>query len=385
MRGQFGLIVTGSWQSTLFLIEMGLSAVAPALLLATPRFRRSAYGPLAAAGMVVCGMVMYRFDVCITAFFRPGNQPYFPLWTEFVVSLGIVAAATLVFFFFVENLRVYEDVEHGTAPSAAAGGPRPAFEATTLDVLMPESVFAPRRYSMAFVVMLALGAALLLPGQARVESLTVRTPVQPPKIVAGLALARPDGLGPAFALPATRKSAIPHGSTPRRLMMIDGNRDHVYALFDHDKHIELEGGDDSCLKCHHAAMPGEQITPCHRCHSDLFLKSDLFDHGVHIARMSERYGEDGACAWCHKPGVSEPKTRATAAPCLSCHDRMFSAGSRVESPVTEGKNWDGFADSYKDAMHDLCISCHAEKARKTGRKAAGRDHGLTRCDACHSS
>jgi len=30
MRGQFGLIVTGSWQSTLFLIEMGLSAVAPA-------------------------------------------------------------------------------------------------------------------------------------------------------------------------------------------------------------------------------------------------------------------------------------------------------------------------------------------------------------------
>ena len=110
LRGELGSAVDGSWHGALFVGEMGLSAVIPAALLMSRRVRESRVGMGVAAAFTVTGMVFYRLDVSILSFARPPGFGYHPSWEEIAVSAGIVAAFALIFIFFVERLRVYDDV-----------------------------------------------------------------------------------------------------------------------------------------------------------------------------------------------------------------------------------------------------------------------------------
>jgi len=107
IRGVLGSAFDGSWQSSLFWFELLLSALIPATLLSFRRIRQSTAGLVTCGMMTIMGVIGYRFDVCIEAFARPDDMPYFPSWMELAVSFGIVAGAMLVFIFFVERLKVY--------------------------------------------------------------------------------------------------------------------------------------------------------------------------------------------------------------------------------------------------------------------------------------
>ena len=155
LRGKLDRALEPNGHAVLFWFELGVSALLPALLLQWRRVRESHGGLFGSAALVVLGMIGYRFDVCIVAFARPEDMPYFPSWMEIAVSIGIVAAAMLVFVFFVGHLRVYPADELGPAEPP----PRPAPESVRPILVGPAA--APRRYSLAAV--LGVLAIALLP------------------------------------------------------------------------------------------------------------------------------------------------------------------------------------------------------------------------------
>ncbi|RJP65451.1 MAG: Ni/Fe-hydrogenase cytochrome b subunit, partial [Candidatus Abyssobacteria bacterium SURF_17] len=106
--GKLPLLFNGSWESNLFLFELLISAILPATLFGSPKVRQSTAGLATAAGLAVFGFVLNRIDVSGLATISTTGSAYFPSWSEFAISIGIVSAAALVFFFFVENFVVYE-------------------------------------------------------------------------------------------------------------------------------------------------------------------------------------------------------------------------------------------------------------------------------------
>jgi len=345
LRGQLGALFDGSWQSGLFAFELLLSALAPATLLAIPWLRRRAGGLLAASLMTVLGMLGYRFDVCVVAFSRPAELPYFPAWTELAVSVGIVAGALLIFTFFVERLRVYDEArDEGGGADAAGTGKAP--ELHGLRPLLPRSLSAPRRFTMAGVLGFTL-AVTLLPTEALHGARPQPVPAQGVRLIEA------------------------EGEAQAPLMVIDGNRDGRLVQFAHDAHatrLESQGG---CAACHHRNLPYKRTSACASCHRDMYSPTDTFEHAAHVAHL----GGNAGCARCHRDATLA-KTRASATPCVDCHADMGGVGLLVR-PTASGS---GFAAGYRDAMHGLCVPCHQAAAAQEPTRL-GEEHA--RCDRCH--
>jgi hypothetical protein len=304
---------------------------------------------------------------------------YFPSLVELGVSLGIVAGAMLLFIFFVEKLRVYPE-EHWEAPVIRV----PSFEPLITRVLLPHSLAAPRRYSLAFILAAAVTVAVL-PEDALWGPRPKRTPVAGPRIVEGLMQTRPDAQGHDLAIVQADYPSSPE-ARPVELMVIDGNRDGRLVFFPHDEHVaeldeqfaEMDGhvaesGDKrSCGECHHQSLPYGRNSGCSECHRDMYVETDIFGHGSHIAKLD---GNDG-CARCHEDS-SLIKNRDTTTSCLDCHAEMVATESRIEPPK-EGMT--GYAAGYMDAMHGLCIGCHEERI-KTEPATYGDE--FSTCTSCH--
>jgi Ni/Fe-hydrogenase subunit HybB-like protein len=370
LRGEIGGAFDGSWQASLFLFEIALSALVPATLLVVPRIRRSAWGLATASGMTVFGMLGYRFDVSIVAFARSEGMSYFPTWGELGVSLGIVAGALLVFIFFVERLRVYpeEHAEPGAAKPEVP--PRPSYDPGTVHSLLPAPLAMPRRYSLAMVAAAAATIALI-PQNVLFGDQLFATPVRGTRTLEGYLSPRPTAPGHEISV-AQPFLLAPAGAEKTRLLLIDGNRDGRVVLFPHDRHVPALGGDGACALCHHLNMPFDRNTSCSECHRDMYRKTDIFDHLSHHRKL----GGNSSCARCHRDS-SEVKSRSTAAACGECHTDLVAPGSRI-APPKEGLR--GFAPGYMDAMHGLCINCHQEKAKEASARLSA---GFADCATCH--
>ncbi len=353
LRGTLVSAFDGSWQAWVFLLEMSLAVLLPATLLTFRRVRNNAVGLGFSAVMTILGMIGYRFNLCIVAFARPEGIRYFPTWMEISVTLGIVAAMMLIFIFFAENLRVFAE-EHGPHPEGSAGGVGSDYHPLSLRLFLPESMAAARRFSLAVVLGAALAAALL-PDSVWRGRLVVETPLYAPRVVEGLVQARLDGPGGArrvMSLAGLAETAPP-GAEHAELFLIDGNRNGRLVAFNHLFHRDKLGGDASCVRCHHMALPFDQNSACHECHRDMYLESDIFVHSRHISLLGGNHG----CAKCHD-ATAGAKTRASAKACGDCHREMVKPGS-VIAPAEGGLR--GMAAGYMDAMHGLCITCHKQK------------------------
>lgn len=350
VRGQLHLAFASSPVVGLFWLEMALTALLPGVLLAIPAVRRRprALGLLALS--VVVGVIGYRFNVAIVAFWRPEGMAYFPSWVEFAVSAGVVAGAVLVFIFFVEHLRVYPD-DHEPALQPAT---RRRIDPYATVPLLPLSLAAPRRYSMGFVAGAAVAVAAL-PGSALTGQLAAPVPAAQARVVPGIVTARNPIPGHDLRIDPSAGNA-PRFQARIGLMAIDGNRDGRTVLFPHDLHELALGRETSCTSCHHATVPFDRVSSCAGCHRDMYSPSDMFDHASHVASLDGNAG----CVKCHADPAA-PKTRATAAGCDRCHAQMLLANARVPRPRT----FDGRASAYLDAMHSLCITCHSEQQKLT--------------------
>jgi Ni/Fe-hydrogenase subunit HybB-like protein len=218
-RGDLGAAFDGSFLGGIFLFELAIGALIPAVVLAVPRLRVSGRWVGAAAVLTVFGIMGYRFNLSIVAFHRPDVMSYFPSLVEVGVSLGIVAGAGLLFIFFVEKLRVYPE-EHWEETADKSSD---FFEPHTTRSLLPDSLAAPRRNSLAFVVAAAATIALLPEGALWKPELA-RTPVAAPRVVEGLMQAQLDRQG--YRLEMIRADYSPPPDAARvDLMVLDGNRD----------------------------------------------------------------------------------------------------------------------------------------------------------------
>jgi Ni/Fe-hydrogenase subunit HybB-like protein len=365
VRGQLGYVLDGSGLSLLFLLELAMSTVVPIILLAIPRVRHSIGGLGTVAGLVVFGMVGYRINVCFVAFARPADAPYFPAWTEVAVSFGIVAAAILVFIFFVENLKVYDDEPPGDDAKAL----KPSYDPATLHGLMPATFAAPRRYSLAVIVAAAITVALL-PEQAVMGLRPRSTPVQAARAVDGWVLDREPGTVRTLLLPDAAGAAPAH-ATVASLLMIDGNRDGRLVLFNHKDHELRLGEANSCGQCHHLNMPLDDGTSCHECHRDMYEPTPTFDHAKHVVHTDGNTG----CVKCHEDPTLA-KTYETSTACMECHADMLAPNARVDPPADR---WND-AVGYMDAMHELCVKCHEQYVLEQPDEYPA---ALQDCRACH--
>jgi len=338
-RGHLGLVTDGSWESILFLTEISISTVLPAILLFIPAVRASRAGLSVAAFLVIFGFLLNRIDASGVSTIWATGEAYFPSLAEFIVSIGIVSATVLVFFFFTEHFNVYEpehkepeegeDEEEPATPSrafdsAAIGFRRELFFTDTF-----------RRYSLPFVLAAAISFALM-PEEAIYGAVPEPTPV---------------------------RSARGAGD-----LLIDGDRAGMIVSFNHDEHVEREGGDESCASCHHMNAPLDQATPCAQCHRDMYLETNIFEHDLHV----EHLGGNQACIRCHEAG--QPHSAGASNTCNDCHEGMREAETGVE--ISEGTR-ENYAVGYREAMHGLCIHCHEERAPTVDRE------DLHRCATCH--
>ncbi len=326
VSGKLPLLFDVSWESLLYWVELALGAIAPLLLFSSPRVRTTVAGLGLGAGMVVLGFVLNRINLTILSMIPTTGSTYFPSWMEIAVSLGIVSALALVFFFFVEHFGVYERLPL-REPDDNDLSP-PAFDRSAEVWLGPYLIRSLSVHLIFFLIGASFSFALL-----------------PQEAVHG-------------ALPKTTPVASPRGLSP---MIIDGNRSDRVVLFDHDRHIRDQGRNESCIKCHHMLKPMDEATSCVECHRDMFRKTFIFDHERH----QKKHGGNKGCEKCHKRNGF--KSAATVKACTECHTTMVPKGSRV-TIRTKGVDRLKFALGYADAMHGLCVSCHKEKAREWEQK-----------------
>ncbi|MBN2475179.1 MAG: Ni/Fe-hydrogenase cytochrome b subunit [Pirellulales bacterium] len=95
-RGQLAGAVGGP-SSDLFLAEIVLGVVVPALMLMNTRVRENTGGRFLAATLAVLGVVFNRMNVAWLAITVPGEETYVPSAVEVLITISIIAA--LMFFF----------------------------------------------------------------------------------------------------------------------------------------------------------------------------------------------------------------------------------------------------------------------------------------------
>lgn len=328
VRGQLPKLAADGWQTWMFWFEMSVMAIIPASLLFVPAIRNSRGGQWIVASLGVFGVVLNRVNVGGVVHF--GRQSYIPSWTEVAISAGVVSFAALVFMFVVERFKVWEE---RPADPAVDSRSLPEFDELGMAWLGVPIAGARAVYSLAFVVAAAAGFALITPQPAASRG------VEP---------------------------SIVHHALGGDVLFIDGNHDSFGVAFSHVSHQETTGGKDGCATCHHMNSPGDQNTGCHQCHQDMYVPSQAFKHEWHAS-------PDGAaveCSECHTPG----KTRRaeTAKPCGDCHTDLFPKNAAFQVKQYH-------AVGYVQAMHQLCIGCHAEMAQQTGSP------DFARCATCHGA
>jgi Ni/Fe-hydrogenase subunit HybB-like protein len=349
VRGVLPDAIDGSWQSVLFIAEVSISALIPAILLSIPASRNSLRGLGTASFLVVSGMILHRLSASVIAVERPAGASYFPNWVEFAISIGIVSGAVLAFLFVTENLKVFgpETMGEEEKPSPYA---KPRFDALT-GVPLGETfrdTFVRRSVMLMIVAALAI---TFMPERAWSSDQTRSAPVRP---VQGL-----------------------------NVMRIYGGDSETFVDFDHQAHVERQrklipaeyaSEQDMCVRCHHLgnwqiegvseSEIGFGPTSCGACHSDVYNPKSTFDHEFHVEQVEPSGNQ--SCDECHEGGHSA----STATECVECHTNM--------GPGEDGQPFDYIAPSYEDAMHGSCIGCHEAEAERLNEPL------LPSCATCHN-
>lgn len=364
-KGKLGLIFTSGWDSFLFITEISLTLILPLAIFFSPLVKRRGW-LTAGAMMVVIGFVLNRINVSGLATVTSTGTRYFPSWTEFMVSIGIVSASALVFFFFVERFHVYE-----TEPIEVDEYELPKPDPVSGVRLMSPWNGPSRQYSLLFVLALAFGF-LVLPEDAVRGAKTKPLPALDARLTTAVAMPVEGAPYRKLSLFDPLTDVLPEGGRMIEALLIDGNRDGRAVLFDHKGHQARQGQDASCGKCHHMNKPYSEATPCYQCHADMYSPTDIFNHDYHVKKL----GGNSACAKCHTD-PSAPKTRETATQCIACHNRMRSDNALVKVDDRSFQNEP--ATGYMNAMHRLCLSCHkSELARRPELS-----ENFARCALCH--
>jgi Ni/Fe-hydrogenase subunit HybB-like protein len=87
----------GGGKGNLFLLEVGFGVLLPGAMLTSRRLRSRTGALVAAATLVVLGVVFNRLSVSWLGMAAAGKEPYFPSMLEILITLSMIAAIALVF------------------------------------------------------------------------------------------------------------------------------------------------------------------------------------------------------------------------------------------------------------------------------------------------
>jgi Ni/Fe-hydrogenase subunit HybB-like protein len=343
VTGAWRALPAGTWESWLYGLELVLGAALPVLLMASRAARHSPGVIGAAAASAVAGLVWNRLDVGIFGYFRDAGTVYVPSLAEWALSLGVIAAAGLVFLYAVEALPIFGEHEDRRVRQRFS----PAFDRFS-GVWRMTLADGLNRASLVAVVALPLSFVLLYPhfhGDGRHEAL-IRPPVA--------------------------------CDAERTVLLIDGDDRGVAVVFPHADHQRRLGGRSSCVRCHHVSLPRDHSTPCSRCHRHMERETDLFDHAAHIEAVARRDRLPGwipgnqSCLACHPARAA--MEAATTRPCLDCHEKDMAPSRRIAPALGLAR-----ASGYRVALHENCVRCHEEEAVRQKRP------GLSECSTCHET
>jgi Ni/Fe-hydrogenase subunit HybB-like protein len=114
IREAYPYLLEGSFQSFMFLAEMGLGVVLPFLLLLSERVRRSPAALFSCAVFIVLGVVLNRANVFLVAYMPPyATRPYVPAIGEIAVTAAMIAGLMLCYRLIVSFLPVLPAHEEG--------------------------------------------------------------------------------------------------------------------------------------------------------------------------------------------------------------------------------------------------------------------------------
>jgi Ni/Fe-hydrogenase subunit HybB-like protein len=367
-RGQLVYLTEFSWESALFIFEMLLSALLPATLLAFPRMRASRTCLTICSILVVSGMILYRINISGIATITVTGSRYFPMWTEFAISIGVVSFIALIFFFFVERFDVYGEKDEGQA-SEKIGIPE---QDPVSQVRLATPWAGPSAvYSLIFIIAAAATAGLL-PGSVYSGVTPEKNPANPVRLISAEKILDDPMPYAQLRLENSTVSLNPTGRETIMAMLIDADRNDRYVVFDHDGHAKRAEETDDCAQCHHMNRPFDRATPCSACHKDAFVPFNIFSHDLHVKKV----GGEESCIQCHTD-ASRPRNVDNSIDCTTCHTTWDSSGDPEDSDRSSGKRI--MAPGYADAMHTLCIGCHQEAIKDDA--ALGED--FSRCGTCH--
>ncbi|MCL1852404.1 MAG: Ni/Fe-hydrogenase cytochrome b subunit [Peptococcaceae bacterium] len=114
VRGQFGNMFAGTFASNMFLLEIGAGVLIP-ILLAFSRAVATNAGQIWFACLTVGGVVLSRFNMMtgLGGYLNASGAHYFPSVMEFIVSIGFVCIACLLYLFIAENFVIVDDHAQG--------------------------------------------------------------------------------------------------------------------------------------------------------------------------------------------------------------------------------------------------------------------------------
>lgn len=347
-QGKFSEIFNGKWESNLFIAEVLISTVIPALLFAIPKYCKNSKVQWTGSILVIIGMVLNRIDVGGLAMLGVTGDSYTPLWTEIFISLGIISGGTLVFLFAIEHFHIW-DIQ----PKEPDSFPHtlPTFDYVSRTWLGTPDVSSLSKHSLAFTLSFAVGMALMSGTHLRGKGIDI------------VKVSRATGIDTLY---------------------INGNRDDQFVKFPHKAHIDwikthgvpslsvkaindiTPAIGDSCTTCHHLNLPGEQLSQCWECHTSMYTTPAFFKHDWHTSETGAKL----KCYDCHKAGVD--RTAQSAKNCSDCHKTYkFTSASNIKADKY-------YIPSYTDAMHNLCVSCHIIESKKIKDKP-----NLALCATCH--
>ena len=165
-------------------------------------------------------------------------------------------------------------------------------------------------------------------------------------------------------------------NTTRSILFINGDKKGMSTEFPHLKHQDMLGKEVSCINCHHMSLPNDKSTPCSRCHRSMFNKTLIFNHDNHTTLVAQNrhisglHPENKVCVICHSPG--SPKNVNSAVGCMDCHKEDMNIADTLNLPKQFL-----YADSYINAMHSRCITCHKKEKNVKNRP------DLDQCSNCH--
>jgi Ni/Fe-hydrogenase subunit HybB-like protein len=110
-RDQLANIVKPSYEAYFLWLELALAFVIPITLLSFKKIRRSPNGLYLASVICLLGFVTNRLNVSVTGFETWVGHHYVPKWTEFMITLAIIATGFALFGMAVKYLPIFQEVQ----------------------------------------------------------------------------------------------------------------------------------------------------------------------------------------------------------------------------------------------------------------------------------